>query len=141
MASWYVTQDPDRLKTPLLRTNPKGEPGKFRAASWDEALQFIADKLDHIKKEWGPEAVAFTCHHDPNSHFYWHLLRDLYGSPNMYTHTSGCEMDRRAACLTLFGHVFPMHDFANSKSPCCTQLPNTSPIADESAAANVGLTS
>ncbi|MGI9464042.1 MAG: molybdopterin-containing oxidoreductase family protein, partial [Aestuariivirgaceae bacterium] len=27
----------------------------------------------------------------------------------------GCEQDRRSACLTIFGHVFPMHDFANSK--------------------------
>ena len=97
MASWHVTQDPDRLKHPLLRTNAKGEPGQFKQISWDEAFTFIADKLNAIKQKWGPEAVAFTCHHDPNSHFYWHLLRDLYGSPNMYTHTSGCEQDRRAA--------------------------------------------
>ncbi|MFQ5935956.1 MAG: molybdopterin-dependent oxidoreductase [Acidiferrobacterales bacterium] len=115
MASWYVTQDPDRLKYPLLRTNSKGEPGQFKQISWDQAFTFIADKLNAIKQKWGPEAVVFTCHHDPNTHFYWHLLRDLYGSPNMYTHTSGCEQDRRAACLTLFGHVFPMHDFANSR--------------------------
>ena len=115
MASWWVTEDPDRLKYPMLRTNPKGEPGRFRRASWDEALDFIAGKLAGIKEQWGPEAVAFTCHHDPNTVFYWHLLRDLYGSPNMYTHTSGCEQDRRSACLTLFGHVFPMHDFINSR--------------------------
>jgi thiosulfate reductase/polysulfide reductase chain A len=115
MASWYVTQDPDRLRFPLLRTNPKGEPGQFKRVSWDEALTFIADKLNDIKEKYGPEAVAFTCHHDPNTHFYWHLLRDLYGSPNMYAHTSGCEQDRRSACLTMFGHVFPMHDFANSR--------------------------
>jgi thiosulfate reductase/polysulfide reductase chain A len=115
MASWYVTQDPDRLKFPQLRTNPKGEPGRFRRATWDEALEFIAGKLNDIKEKYGPEAVAFTCHHDPNTHFYWHLLRDLYGSPNMYAHTSGCEQDRRSACLTMFGHVFPMHDFANSR--------------------------
>jgi len=30
MASWWVAQDPDRLKYPMLRTNPKGEPGRFR---------------------------------------------------------------------------------------------------------------
>ena len=59
--------------------------------------------------------MAYTCHHDPNTVFFRHLLGDLYGSPNNYTHTSGCEQDRRAACLTLFGHVFPMHDFANSR--------------------------
>ena len=115
MASGWMAQDPDRLKYPMLRTNPKGEPGRFRRASWDEALDFIAVGLADIKEKWGPEAVAFTCHHDPNTVFYRHLLGDLYGSPNMYTHTSGCEQDRRSACLTLFGHVFPMHDFINSR--------------------------
>ena len=115
MASWYVTQDPDRLKFPLLRTNPKGELGQFKKISWDEAYAYIADKLKSIADKYGPEAVALTCHHDPNTQFYRHLLGELYGSPNMYAHTSGCEQDRRSACLTLFGHVFPMHDFANSK--------------------------
>jgi thiosulfate reductase/polysulfide reductase chain A len=115
MASAYLTRDPDRLKFPMLRTNPKGEPGKFRRISWDEAFTYIADKLKQIRDQWGPEAVAYTCHHDPNTVFFRHLLGDLYGSPNNYTHTSGCEQDRRAACLTLFGHVFPMHDFANSR--------------------------
>lgn len=115
MASWYITQDPDRLKHPMLRTNSKGQPGQFKRVSWDEAFSFIADKLRYIASTWGPEAVVLTCHHDPNTQFYRHLLGDLYGSPNMYAHTSGCEQDRRAACLTLFGHVFPMHDFANSR--------------------------
>ncbi len=115
MASSYLPQDPDRLKFPMLRTNPKGQPGRFKRITWDEAFTFIADKLKAIRDQWGPEAVAYTCHHDPNTVFFRHLLGDLYGSPNNYTHTSGCEQDRRAACLTLFGHVFPMHDFANSR--------------------------
>lgn len=115
MASSYLTRDPDRLKYPMLRTNAKGKPGQFKRISWDEAFKFIADKLALIRDKWGPEAVAYTCHHDPNTIFFRHLLGDLYGSPNNYTHTSGCEQDRRAACLTLFGHVFPMHDFANSR--------------------------
>ena len=115
MASSYLPRDPDRLKYPMLRTNPKGQPGQFKRISWDEAFTFVADKLKSIREKWGPEAVAYTCHHDPNTVFFRHLLGDLYGSPNNYTHTSGCEQDRRAACLTLFGHVFPMHDFANSR--------------------------
>jgi thiosulfate reductase/polysulfide reductase chain A len=115
MASWWITRDPDRLKYPLLRTNPKGEPGQFKRISWDEAFTFIADRLKQIRDKWGPESLVLTCHHDPNTVFYRHLLGDLYGSPNMYSHTSGCEQDRRSACLTLFGHVFPMHDFANSR--------------------------
>lgn len=115
MASWYVTQDSDRLRHPMLRTNPKGEHGRFKQISWDEAYSYIAEKLTSIADQYGPEAVALTCHHDPNTQFYRHLLGELYGSPNLYTHTSGCEQDRRSACLTVFGHVFPMHDFENSK--------------------------
>jgi hypothetical protein len=114
MASSYLPRDPDRLRFPLLRTNPKGEPGQFKRISWDEAFDYIAGKLKSIRDKWGPEAVVYTCHHDPNTVFFRHLLGDLYGTPNNYTHTSGCEQDRRAACLTLFGHVFPMHDFVNS---------------------------
>ena len=115
MASWWVSRDPERLKYPMLRTNPKGQPGQFKRISWDEAFEFIAGKLTAIRDKWGPEALALTCHHDPNTQFYRHLLGDCYGSPNMSSHTSGCEQDRRSACLTLFGHVFPMHDFANSR--------------------------
>jgi anaerobic selenocysteine-containing dehydrogenase len=37
--------DPNRVKTPLVRTNAKGEPGRWRPASWDEALALVADKL------------------------------------------------------------------------------------------------
>jgi thiosulfate reductase / polysulfide reductase chain A len=115
MASWHISRDPDRLKHPLLRSNAKGKDPDFKRISWDDAFTFVADKLKFIAEKWGPEAVAFTCHHDPNTVFYRHLLGDLYGTPNNYTHTSGCEQDRRSACLTLFGHVFPMHDFANSR--------------------------
>lgn len=115
MASWYVSRDPDRLKYPMLRSNAKGKDPDFKRVSWDDAFNYVADKLKFIAGKWGPEAVVFTCHHDPNTVFYRHLLGDLYGSPNNYTHTSGCEQDRRSACLTLFGHVFPMHDFANSR--------------------------
>ncbi|MEE9196360.1 MAG: molybdopterin-dependent oxidoreductase, partial [Alphaproteobacteria bacterium] len=114
MASSYLVKDPDRLKYPMKRTGPKGS-GEFARISWDEAFTIIADKLTEIKEKHGPEAVVWTCHHDPNTVFARHLLGELYGTPNCYTHTSGCEQDRRFACLTLFGHVFPMHDFAHSR--------------------------
>jgi len=116
MASSWVTRDPDRLKYPLLRTNPKGRPGEFKRVTWDEALGFIADKLAAIKAEWGPEAVCYMTHHDPNAIFMVQLLAQLYGTPNISLgHVMGCEGDRRSACLTTFASVFPMHDFARSR--------------------------
>ena len=43
----------ERLTTPLIREN-----GEFREASWDEALDLVADKFKEIIKENGPEAIA-----------------------------------------------------------------------------------
>lgn len=44
--------DKKRLKTPLIKEN-----GTFREASWDEALDLVADKLKRIKDESGPDAI------------------------------------------------------------------------------------
>ena len=44
---------PDRLKTPLIRDN-----GNFREASWDEALNLVAEKLSRIKQESGPDSIG-----------------------------------------------------------------------------------
>ncbi|MDK1039141.1 MAG: molybdopterin-dependent oxidoreductase [Actinomycetota bacterium] len=43
--------DPQRIKTPLIRTNGKGGPGEFRAASWDEALDLVASKTKAVLEE------------------------------------------------------------------------------------------
>ncbi|HNW75097.1 MAG TPA: molybdopterin-dependent oxidoreductase [Bacteroidales bacterium] len=58
VGSYY---DQDRLKTPLIRTGPKGKQS-FRRASWDEALEYVARKLDYISKVYGPETVALITH-------------------------------------------------------------------------------
>ena len=44
--------DTERLKTPLIKEN-----GNFREASWDEALDLVADKLKRIKDESGPDTI------------------------------------------------------------------------------------
>jgi len=43
----------DRLKTPLIK-----EKDEFREASWDEALDLVADKFSTIIKNHGPDALA-----------------------------------------------------------------------------------
>ena len=43
----------ERLKTPLIREN-----GRFREASWDEALDLAAAKFKEIIDRHGPDAVA-----------------------------------------------------------------------------------
>jgi predicted molibdopterin-dependent oxidoreductase YjgC len=46
-------QHEDRLKSPLIREN-----GSFREATWDEALELVADKLGGIKAEHGSDSIG-----------------------------------------------------------------------------------
>jgi len=46
-------QSEDRLKSPLIKEN-----GRFREASWDEALDLVARRFLEIKEERGPRALA-----------------------------------------------------------------------------------
>jgi len=56
MSMTHMIYGPDRIKTPLIRTGERGE-GKWREASWDEALDYIADKMVHIRDTYGPESM------------------------------------------------------------------------------------
>ncbi len=47
-----------RLKYPLIRTGARGE-GKWRRASWDEALALIAGNITDTIKNHGPDTVTF----------------------------------------------------------------------------------
>ncbi|HBZ54343.1 MAG TPA: hypothetical protein DEO88_02970 [Syntrophobacteraceae bacterium] len=47
-------QHPDRLKTPLIRDN-----GRFRQATWDEALGYAARELRRIRDAHGPDSIGF----------------------------------------------------------------------------------
>jgi len=47
---------PGRLTHPLVRTGKKGE-GKFRRASWDEAIGIVAARLAAVAAEHGGEAI------------------------------------------------------------------------------------
>lgn len=48
----YV-HSPDRLSEPLIR---EGE--KFRPASWDEALDRVAEGLNNVKAKYGPDSIG-----------------------------------------------------------------------------------
>jgi len=54
---WNVhefVQSPTRLTTPLIRKN-----GELQEASWDEALDFTAKRLQEIAAENGGESIGF----------------------------------------------------------------------------------
>ena len=47
---------PERLLYPMMRVGKRGE-GKFKRVSWDEALDFVAQKMVELKKTYGPTAL------------------------------------------------------------------------------------
>ena len=63
----------------MLRTGKRGE-GQFKRISWDEALDFLADKLKTIREQHGPESVAFFPH-GIGARFFGTLMK-AYGTPN-----------------------------------------------------------
>jgi len=48
---------PERLLYPMIRVGERGE-GKFRRASWDEALTYVAKKMLDIKHKYGQQALV-----------------------------------------------------------------------------------
>ncbi|RMH69595.1 MAG: nitrate reductase [Gemmatimonadetes bacterium] len=72
--------DPDRLRAPLMRKGERGNE-QWVQVTWDEALNFIADKMQQIKAEYGPEAVALFSHGIGGT-FFKHTIK-AYGSPNI----------------------------------------------------------
>jgi len=65
--------DPDRLRQPLLRVGERGKE-QWKAVSWDEALGFVAGKMNQIKAEHGPESVALF-NHGFGQRFFQHVLK------------------------------------------------------------------
>ena len=72
----------ERLKTPLIREN-----GEFREASWDEALDLVADKVQgDYRKKHGPDAIAgVSCARSINEDSYQmqKLFRAVIGTNNI----------------------------------------------------------
>ncbi len=51
--AFHFYDHPDRLRTPLIRRN-----GELEPATWDEAYDYLTDKLQSIRAEHGPDAIA-----------------------------------------------------------------------------------
>ena len=72
---------PDRLRSPLIKRN-----GKFEEASWDDAYEYIKQKLEKIKNESGPDAIAgissARCTNEEN-YVFQKMIRAAIGTNNI----------------------------------------------------------
>lgn len=72
---------PDRLTKPLVRKN-----GELQEVSWDEALDYMAEKLKAIRDEHGPDSIAglssARCTNEEN-YLFQKFLRAVIGTNNV----------------------------------------------------------
>jgi thiosulfate reductase / polysulfide reductase chain A len=107
------TYDPDRVLTPLIRVGKRGE-GKFRQASWDEALETVAENMKSIKDKFGPEAMVFSSTHNLSQPLFENLLYG-FGSPNYGTQRSLCFNAMIVSNLITYGMEEPSRDYSQLK--------------------------
>lgn len=93
--------DPDRLTTPLIRVTENGRQ-TYRKASWDEAIDLIAQKMKTIAEEHGPESMALF-KHGSSGHYFEHLFK-AYGSGNITAPSyAQCRGPREVGWRATFG--------------------------------------
>lgn len=83
------TMHPSRLTRPLIRVNtdePRSAPPVWREATWDEALDLVADRLGSIVETYGGDAIAtYACAKSTNedNYLFQKLVRAVLGTNNV----------------------------------------------------------
>jgi len=100
-AGMALVNDDERPQFPMIRAGARGE-GKWRRATWDEALTYVAEKLSKIKAEHGAKSILLSDRGGPFREIYRAFLRGL-GTPNYCNHDSACARNVQHAALSVFG--------------------------------------
>ena len=106
--------NPNRVIHPLRRVGQRGE-GKWEQVSWTEALDDIAERLNRITDQYGPEALSVSTSQ-------WNTQTDngtarrfmnLFGSPNWISGVSMCAGNTAAINRLVYGW-YPYPDYPNT---------------------------
>ena len=100
-----ITYSPKRLTTPLIRDRRRGQL-VFRKASWDEALDIIAERMQHFKHGHGAKSVAWLRGMAADWGAPWDYatrLMHAFGSPNVIGNGSVCHVAREMAHTFTYG--------------------------------------
>ena len=112
--------DENRLRTPLIRTEERGKQ-TFREATWEEAFDYIADKIKTISAEHGPECLALFTHGSGGKYF-TNLLRAL-GSPHIAAPSyAQCRGPREVAFQATFGETIESPERTDIRDTKCLVL-------------------
>ncbi len=115
LAGKALVEDRHRPRKPMIRRGARGE-GKWRLVEWDEALDYVADRLKAVMAANGPRTLAFTDRGGPFRDMHRALLRGL-GTPNYCNHDASCARNVHHANLSLtgLGRKDVAYDFRNAR--------------------------
>jgi anaerobic selenocysteine-containing dehydrogenase len=109
---------PERVLHPMVRVGAKGA-GQWRQASWDEALELIAQRIDTIRKRSGAEAILPYHYGGSNGWLTEGALATRFfrrlGASNL--DRTFCAAATTAATHGLYGRMpgIALEDYAHSK--------------------------
>jgi anaerobic selenocysteine-containing dehydrogenase len=111
-----IFEDPDRLKTPLIKKN-----GQFEAISWDTAYDIISQKIIETNIKYGPDSIA-VYQGNPSIHNLGTMLTSstffkALKTKNMYTATSADQLPHHFASWIMYGHplLIPIPDIDHTQ--------------------------
>ncbi|MBC8414297.1 molybdopterin-dependent oxidoreductase, partial [bacterium] len=112
--------DPDRVKVPMKRTNPKKGKGvdpKFVPISWDEALNTVADKMMELRNNGEPEKyMLMRGRYSYMRDTIYDSMTKVFGSPNGISHSAICaEAEKFGAYYTDGGWSYRDYDLSNTR--------------------------
>lgn len=86
---WDFVNSPSRLTTPLIREN-----GRFRPASWDEALNLVALKLRDVASRYGGDSIGFigsSKASNEEAYLTQKIARLIFGTNNVDNSSRYCQ--------------------------------------------------
>lgn len=116
--------DPDRIKVPMKRTNPKKgrhEDPKFVPISWDDAMDIIADRMMALRANNETHKFAFfRGRYSYMRDIIYSALPKIFGSPNGISHSAICaEAEKFGAYFTEGYWDYRDYDLENTHYVLC----------------------
>jgi len=109
---YEFVHSPDRLTRPLIKRN-----GRFEEATWDEALDLVAERFKEIRTRYGSDALAgyasAKCTNEDN-YLFQKFIRTAFGTNNIDYCTRLCHASTVTAMLKAIGDGAgsnPIEDF------------------------------
>jgi formate dehydrogenase major subunit len=116
---------PDRIKTPLIRKN-----GVLEPATWDEAYEFIANKLTDIKQKNGPDSIAgissARCTNEEN-YLMQKFIRAVIGTNNIDCCARVCHSPTALGMQSAFGTGAATNSVEDIKYTDCIMIIGANP--------------